>query len=48
MNFLFVLTKEAVFDLPLSLEHMGHTVTVLDQYSFDPVNFGECPKPARL
>lgn len=39
MNFLFVLTKEAVFDLPLSLEHMGHTVTVLDQYSFDPVNF---------
>lgn len=39
MNFLFVLTKDAVFDLPLSLEHMGHTVTVLDQYSFDPVNF---------
>lgn len=43
MNFLFVLTKEAVFDLPLSLEHMGHTVTVLDQYSFDPVDFTNAP-----
>lgn len=38
MNFLFVLTKESVFDLPFTLENMGHTVTVLEQHPFDPVN----------
>lgn len=41
MNFLFVLTKESVYDLPFTLEHMGHNVTVLDQYAFDPVNVTE-------
>jgi len=38
MNFLFVLTKNSIFDIPFALEHMGHTVTTFDHHPFDPVN----------
>lgn len=34
MNFLFVASENSIFDIPLALEHMGHTVTVLDEIPF--------------
>ncbi|MCI5494689.1 MAG: DUF3880 domain-containing protein [Lachnospiraceae bacterium] len=38
MNFLFVMIKDSVVDLPLVLQEMGHSVTVMDQYAFDPID----------
>ena len=37
MNFLFVLVKDSVYDLPMVLEHMGHSVTILEHYPFNPL-----------
>ena len=34
MNFLFVFSEGSIFDLPLVLENMGHTVTIIDQCPF--------------
>ncbi len=38
MNFLFVTIKDSIIDLPLALQEMGHTVTVMDQYDFNPID----------
>lgn len=34
MNFLFAASENSIFDIPLVLEYMGHTVTVLDEVPF--------------
>lgn len=36
MNFLYILSKNSIFDLAFVLEEMGHSVTVIDQETFDP------------
>lgn len=41
MKFLFVLAKDSVFDIPFSLEYMGHSVTTLDHHPFDPINLND-------
>ena len=34
MIFLFAASENSIFDIPFALEHMGHTVTVLDEIPF--------------
>lgn len=36
MKFLFICTKGSIFDLPDSLQHIGHSVSVLKDIYFDP------------
>lgn len=38
MNFLFVMTKDSNVDLALVLQTMGHSVTVMDQHAFEPID----------
>lgn len=46
MNFLFVLVKDSIYDLPMVLEHMGHSVTVLEDHPFNPLDTGFIPQLA--
>lgn len=44
MNFLFCSSENSIFDIAFALEHMGHTVTVLDQIPFRIMDSGyTCP-----
>lgn len=36
MNFLFVPAHNSIYDIPWALQHMGHTVDVLNSIPFDP------------
>lgn len=38
MNFLFVLVKDSIYDIPFTLKNMGHSVTVMEHHPFDPVD----------
>lgn len=44
MNFLFVLVKDSVYDLPMVLEHMGHSVTILEHHPFNPLETAFTPQ----
>lgn len=37
MNFLFVRVKKSVFDIPWALIEMGHTVSMIEDYEYDPL-----------
>ena len=38
MYFLFISTKDSIFDMAFALESMGHQLMVMDNYQFDPLN----------
>ena len=38
MYFLFISVKNSIYDMAFVLESMGHKLTVIDNYEFDPLN----------
>lgn len=44
MNFLFVLVKDSIYDIPMALEYMGHSVTILEHHPFNPVDTSSLPQ----